>query len=132
MSEEMHEASASGSGGTLPHNFSQTASIPPDFVDQFRDMMVRERKETFCCFLSDDARQAPDWSCIHAEHEIQELLQSGTFGTLSSLVGSRTLVEFIFKLLELGFRGLLYASTGRNAYTIRSLRRSANDAEEPW
>ena len=35
ISEEMHEASARGSGGTLLQNFSQPASIPADIVDVF-------------------------------------------------------------------------------------------------
>ena len=45
ISDKMREANARGSSGTLPQHFSQPPSIPPVFVNQFRDIMAGERRE---------------------------------------------------------------------------------------
>ena len=46
ISEEMREANARGFSGALPQHFSLPPSVFPDCVDQFRDIMARERRET--------------------------------------------------------------------------------------
>ena len=44
--EEMHEARASSSGGTMPQSNPLPASGPRDVVSQLREVMAKERAET--------------------------------------------------------------------------------------